>query len=235
MDTRNGVIYGYRNKINGKIYIGKTCQKEEIRKIQHKNSKKNDHFHNAIRYHGFDNFEYFVIKDSIDTEEELNKLEIFYIEQYNTFTDRTKGYNSTAGGEGSVGHKPSKETRELMSKSRTGLKRTEEQKLNMSLAQTGREITAEHRDKIRNSHIGCKRSPEHIKNAAEGAYKKIEQWSLDGDLIKIWNSLKEAGETLKIHRGSISGCANGYPKNKTAGKFIWKFHSPNSDLSSSIE
>lgn len=146
-----------------------------------------------------------------------------------------RGITLPQGGEGSVGHKPSKETRELMSKSRTGLKRTEEQKLNMSLAQTGREITLDHRDKIRNSHIGCKRSPEHIKNAAEGSYKKIEQWSLDGDLIKIWNSLKEAGETLKIHRGSISGCANGYPKNKTAGKFIWKFHNPNSDLSSSIE
>ena len=67
----------------------------------------------------------------------------------------------------------------------------------------------------------------------EGSYKMIEQWSLDGVLIKIWNSIKEAGETLKIHRGSISGCANGYPKQKTAGKFIWKFHNPNSVLSSS--
>ena len=235
METRKGVIYGYRNKINGKIYIGKTCQKEEIRKGQHKNSKKNDHFHNAIRCHGFDNFEYFVIKDNIETGADLNKLEIFYIEQYETFTDRTKGYNSTAGGEGSVGHTPTKETRDLMIKARTGLKRTEEQKRNMSVAQTGREVTEEHRKKISIAHTGCKRSPDHIKNAAEGSYKKIEQWSLDGEIIKIWNSLKEAGETLKIHRGSISGCANGYAKNKTAGKFIWKFYNPNSTFNSSIE
>jgi len=216
------------------MYIGKTCQNEELRKAQHKNSNKNDHFHNAIRFHGFDNFEYLVIKDNIETEEELNKLEMFYIKQYETFTDKMKGYNSTAGGEGSVGHKPSKETRELMSKARTGLKRTEEQKHNMSIAQTGREITEEHRKKISIAHTGRKRSLDHIKNAAEGAYKKIEQWSLDGNLIRVWNSIKEAGETLKIHRGSISGCANGYSKNKTAGKFIWRFYNPNSDLSSSI-
>jgi group I intron endonuclease len=234
MESRKGIIYAYRNKINGKMYIGKTCQNEELRKAQHKNSKKNDHFHNAIRFHGFDNFEYFVIKDNIETEEDLNKLEMFYIKQYETFTDKMKGYNSTAGGEGSVGHKPTKETRELMSKARTGLKRTEEQKRNMSIAQTGREVTEEHRKKISVAHTGRKRSPEHIKNAAEGAYKKIEQWSLDGNLVKVWNSIKEAGETLKIHRGSISGCANGYPKNKTAGKFIWRFYNPNSDLSSSI-
>ena len=235
MCTRNGIIYGYRNKINGKIYIGKTTQPEEIRKRQHKNSKKNDHFHSAIRHHGFENFEYFVIKDKVETDEELNNLEIYYIEEYSTFKDRTKGYNLTAGGEGSTGLIPTKETRELMSKSRTGLKRTEEQKRTMSIAQTGRKITEEHKNKISIAHTGLKRSPDHIKNAAEGSYKQIEQWSLDGGLIKIWNSIKEAGETLKIHRGSISGCANGYPKNKTAGKFKWKFHSPNSAFNSSID
>ena len=233
METLSGIIYGYRNKLNGKIYIGKTTQNENVRQSQHKNSKKNDHFHNAIRYHGFDNFEYFVIQDDITTEMELNELEIFYISKYETFTDKTKGYNMTAGGEGSIGHVPSEKTRELMSSARTGLKRTLEQKRNMSIAQTGRKITEEHRLKISISHTGLKRSPDHIKNAAEGAYKKIEQWSLDGEFIKLWNSLKEAGETMGIHRGSISGCANGYPKNKTAGKFIWKFHKSNSVLSSS--
>ena len=228
----DGVIYGYRNKINGKVYIGKTFH-EEDRKKQHKNSKRKDHFHCAIRLHGFENFEYFVLKDNIKTELELNELEIFYIKEFDSF-DKTIGYNSTLGGEGSIGCIPSIETRELMSKSRTGLNRTEEQKRNMSIAQTGREISESHRMKISIAHRGRKRSPEHVKNSAAGLFKKIEQWSLDGKLIKIWDSLKEAGETLRIHRGSISGCANGYPKNKTAGKFIWKFHaSPNSDLSSS--
>jgi group I intron endonuclease len=230
----DGIIYGYRNKLNGKVYIGKTIHEEE-RKRQHKNSKKNDHFHCAIRLHGFENFEYFVVKDHINNEAELNQLEIFYIKEFESF-DKTKGYNSTLGGDGTIGYIPSMETRELMSKSRTGMKRTEEQKLIMSIAQTGREISESHRMKISIAHKGRKRSPSHIQNASAGLFKNIEQWSLDGKLIKIWDSLKEAGEKLKIHRGSISGCANGYPKNKTAGKFIWKFHAiPNSDLSSSIE
>ena len=230
----DGIIYGYRNKLNGKIYIGKTIHEEE-RKRQHKNSKRKDHFHSSIRLHGFENFEYFVLKDRINTEAEMNELETFYIKEFESF-DKNKGYNSTLGGDGSVGCTQSIETRELRRKALTGLKRTEEQKRTMSIAQTGREISETHRIKLSIAHKGCKRSPEHIQNAAAGMFKKIEQWSLDGNLIKVWDSLKEAGETLKIHRGSISGCANGYPKNKTAGKFIWKFHeSPKSDFSSSIE
>lgn len=53
--------------------------------------------------------------------------------------------------------------------------------------------------------------------------KKVNQYSKDGFLIKTWNSIKEASEHTKIHRGSIGSVSSDNKKNKTAGGFIWKF------------
>ena len=51
--------------------------------------------------------------------------------------------------------------------------------------------------------------------------KEIIQYDLQGNLIKRWESIKEAGQTLNIHRGNISWCCK--EKNKTAGGYIWKY------------
>lgn len=51
--------------------------------------------------------------------------------------------------------------------------------------------------------------------------KKVKQFDLNGNLIKIWESQIEARKTLKIANGDISKCCNG--KRKTAGGFIWKY------------
>ena len=46
----------------------------------------------------------------------------------------------------------------------------------------------------------------HNEKTAKGNYKKINQYDLKGNLIKKWNSLKEAGETLNICKNNISSC-----------------------------
>lgn len=56
-----GIIYKYTNELdNNKVYIGQTVN-EHKRKIDHKNSKKKDRFHGAIRKYGFDSFKYSVL------------------------------------------------------------------------------------------------------------------------------------------------------------------------------
>lgn len=50
--------------------------------------------------------------------------------------------------------------------------------------------------------------------------KKVVQYSLDGEIIKIWESIKLAAETLDIDKTSISHCVSG--KYKTAYGYIWK-------------
>lgn len=51
--------------------------------------------------------------------------------------------------------------------------------------------------------------------------KQVGQYSIDGDLIKIYKSIGEASRSLNIRREHISHCCN--QKRKTCGGYIWKF------------
>lgn len=51
--------------------------------------------------------------------------------------------------------------------------------------------------------------------------KKVMQLSLDGEVIKIFNSTMEAAKELSINQGNISNVCTG--RNKTAGGFRWKY------------
>jgi hypothetical protein len=53
--------------------------------------------------------------------------------------------------------------------------------------------------------------------------KKVLQFTLNGDLIKEWNSVKEASQTLKINSSTIAGNARNNKINKSAGGYIWKY------------
>ena len=51
--------------------------------------------------------------------------------------------------------------------------------------------------------------------------KPIYQYDLQGNFIKRWDSAKEASESLKICRQDLCMCCKN--KNRTAGKFIWRY------------
>lgn len=59
-----------------------------------------------------------------------------------------------------------------------------------------------------------------IARGAEKRRKKVNQYAPDGRLIRTWNSMTEASETLNIQVSAISYCCTG--KNKTAGGYKWK-------------
>lgn len=93
------IIYKVTNTINDKVYIGKTTKTLEKRKLQHlKNVRlgKVNNFYSAIRKYGIDVFIWVEIITG-NTNNELNELEIFYINKFNSFK---KGYNMTLGGDG---------------------------------------------------------------------------------------------------------------------------------------
>lgn len=95
----NGIVYKATNKINNKIYIGKTIQSLKRRKQIHIAIAKkgnNYYFHRAIRKYGWDNFEWEILTET-DSESKLNALEKFYIAAYRKMTIL---YNMTDGGEG---------------------------------------------------------------------------------------------------------------------------------------
>ena len=53
-------------------------------------------------------------------------------------------------------------------------------------------------------------------------HKRIAQLDLDGNIIKVWDYVKQVEEVLGISRNDISSCANG--KLKTAGGYKWSYN-----------
>lgn len=51
----------------------------------------------------------------------------------------------------------------------------------------------------------------------------VAQCDLEGNPVKVWGSIREASETLKVGATNISACCRKYGRNKTAGGFIWRY------------
>lgn len=98
-----GYIYKITNKINGKIYIGKTVKTIEERFKRHAydshRNDRNNYFYNAIKKYGIENF---IIEEieNVDNSK-LNEKEKYWIKFYKSNFSRI-GYNSTIGGDGHV-------------------------------------------------------------------------------------------------------------------------------------
>lgn len=89
-----GCIYMYTNKINGKRYVGQTICCLQKRHRQHL-CQHETYFDRALAKYGEENFSLEVLQDNISDVEELNRLEEFYIQKYDTFNN---GYNMDRGG-----------------------------------------------------------------------------------------------------------------------------------------
>ena len=51
--------------------------------------------------------------------------------------------------------------------------------------------------------------------------KKVGQYDLQGNLIKVWNSFMDIQRELGFSNSSINSCCKG--RRKTAGGFIWRY------------
>jgi group I intron endonuclease len=114
---RTGSIYVIPNLITKKVYIGLTIREPEIRWQEHEYSGRNPkyHFHRSIKKHGWENFKPEILAENIPIEE-LGDLEMYYIDLYDSYNN---GYNSTKGGEGTLGHLRTEEQRMAKSKRQT--------------------------------------------------------------------------------------------------------------------
>lgn len=137
-------IYKITNKINGKIYVGKTEKSLEARFYAHlakARRKVNRYLYDAMNHYGYDNFEISLIEEC-STGVSLDEREKYWISNLNSLYPL--GYNMTVGGGGgnTLVLWTEDQRRELYSrqaKARVGMKRTEEQKSRMSAAAKKRE------------------------------------------------------------------------------------------------
>ena len=176
-----GIVYKATNLINNKVYIGYTTNKLEERIKQHF-SKVGDgcYFHNALGKYGKENFQWDII-DYADTAEELSEKEAYWIDYYQSFTDKNKGYNSTSGGE--VSKKMSEDVRRKISDGNKGKVLSEEAREKISKALTGR-IVSEETKKKRSIALMGENNPMYGKKLTDEQKKKIGQASLGHKLTQ---------------------------------------------------
>ena len=220
------VIYKAQNKINGKIYIGKTNNlPKRIREHTRYDVHNGLLFHKAIECYGEENFEWTII-DRCETNEEANRFEMYYIKKYDSF--KPNGYNMTTGGDGN---------------SNQSAKRIVCLSLNGDYIKTYNSAAeAEREDGFTNSTVLiCCKNPQrtckghifmyeedYLKNGAiiyqkpkSVRCKKVIQCDLNGNYIGEYESVTEAAEKTKSSRTAILGCANGYYKK--ANGYIWVY------------
>ena len=97
---KKGIIYEWRNKLDGKFYVGQTIRPKGRYK-NHVKAQGDSVFHRAIRLHGIENFEYTVVATYEHETEQglydlLNEAEKERIKFRNSLVPN--GYNVAEGG-----------------------------------------------------------------------------------------------------------------------------------------
>lgn len=93
-DDKKFVVYMHKNLINGKVYIGQTCNVSERWRCNGKNYFNSIKFYNAIKKYGWNNFSHEVLYENLN-QEAADIIEKELIEKYNSIDD---GYNLKEGG-----------------------------------------------------------------------------------------------------------------------------------------
>lgn len=170
----SGRIYLVTCLANGKVYVGQTSRTLERRWAGHvkKSRKPRNHFHSAIQKYGSENFKIeelasYKASSKIELKALLDDAERSYIEKYNSLHE---GYNSTVGGEGTLGFRFSDESKDKLSKLNSGENNpnfgkvtSEETKEKIRKARIGHPVSEETRRKISESEKGKGATPEQMK------------------------------------------------------------------------
>lgn len=77
------VVYIHKNILNGKVYVGQTCNLSERWRNNGKNYFNSIKFYNAIKKYGWDNFTHEVVYSNLN-KQAADKLEKELIHKYNS-------------------------------------------------------------------------------------------------------------------------------------------------------
>lgn len=229
------VIYMHKNKINGKVYIGQTCQNPpEKRWANGKGYSHNPYFTEAIEKYGWENFTHEIL-ETLQTLDESNKAEQKWIKYFNS-TNRNYGYNLSEGGKSNSGFKHSQKTIQKMKDS--AFKRPviclETQQVFSSITEAA-QATNNMLNNIRDCCTGRQKTTkglhwqfydnkEKIKTIAEIEKNRNKTQCKAVICIELgieYKSAAEAGRILNINNKNIGACCLG--KRLTAGGYHWVF------------
>ena len=207
-------IYKITNDINGKIYVGKTYDtikkrwKEHCREWRKTRTEKRP-LYDAIKKYGIEHFNIEMIEETFNPEER----EIYWIDKLRTYVgfDDCKGYNGTLGGDSRK-----QIDRDLVAETYLQIKTIKGTAKKFGIdVKTVQSVVRERNLPV----YTCVRS------------KQVQQYDLDGQLVKTHLSIGEAkryvfennlsAATIKIIENNISSCCNG--RQKSAYGFMWQF------------
>lgn len=135
------IIYCHTNKVNGKKYIGQTCQSTRKRWQYGAGYRKGTYIRKAIDKYGWDNFAHEILERGL-TIDEANEREKYYIEKYQTHKIEY-GYNLTLGGNNGVQNDEIRAILSEKAKARKGA----------NTSMFGKHFSEEHKRKIRESNL----------------------------------------------------------------------------------
>lgn len=207
-------VYMHKNKTNGKVYIGITGKKPEVRWSNGTGYSKS-YFANAIKKYGWDGFEHIILFTGLSKEEACEK-EKELIRVFNS-TSKEQGYNIATGGEVNCGYKISDERKKHLSEINTGEKHP----------QYGKHRSKATKEKIASSHKGIVFSAEHRKKLSDAKKgkpahnrKRVKQFDLSMNFLKEFDSLETAQNELHINKSNI---CRAIKYGRTAGGFKWTY------------
>ena len=208
-------------------------------------------FNNAIRKYGIENFEIIILKEDLSTQCLMNFWECYYIEKYNCLTKNNYNISSGGSNGNPLEGKTEEEImewkRKIGEKSKQYWENKTEEEMKefskkMSKMNKGKILSDEHKQRIKENHANVKgeNHPMYNKHHSETAKqkisdnhadfggsknpkaKKVSQYDMNGNLIKIWDYIGQASKELGINRIGITNCCRG--KSKSSGGFIWKYY-----------
>ncbi len=205
MEEKKWIVYLYTCDINGKQYVGKTCNKYGM-KGRAKNGKGYGRgvFHNAIEKYGWGKFSGEILKNDLSVDE-ANYWETYYIRKYRTCIDYEdcNGYNMTEGGDGGemLGYHHTDESKEKISKAFKGRFVGELNPMygvhNNHICDENGHLPKEIREKLskaaKNRITTNKEFAEKMQSYNEERKRKVNQYDLNGIFIKQYESITEAG------------------------------------------
>ena len=201
------IIYKIINKLNGKLYIGQTIRSLVERKKGHYANYLNGvhtKLYDAMRKYGWDNFEFEPICSCSDIKT-LNKLETYFIKQYNTIKE---GYNMCLGGDSNPMF--SKEVYEKHHKRMQSLETRQKISDTMKKIRASKGFSAETRQKISeklkgNKHfLGHKRTKNAIEKTIKSLIKEVYCVDENNKIVSKFNSVKEASIWWKTKGYNVS-------------------------------
>ena len=220
-------VYCHTNKTNGKKYIGITSKDPKIRWNKGLGYKKGQYFGKIIEIYGWDNFEHEILFQNLSKEEAQEK-EIELIKLYKTNNPKF-GYNRSKGGEF--------DNESLMIK-------VNQYDLDGNFIKTWNsqievaEFLGIHPSNISHSIGRNTQTNGFIFKKYEGntnniepynkklVYTKVNQYDMNGNFMKTWNSVAEICKELKCSRNAIIYCCNG-KQDSLYQKYIFRYYNEN--------